>query len=91
MALDDNISALATAIGTKVKTKQDILVSGTDIKTINGVSILGAGNISISGGGGSGVQNVFIQEAEPTIDIGTSALWIQKSLDGSITFNLIEN
>ena len=34
---------------------------------------------------------VFIQEAEPTIDVGTSALWIQKSLDGSITFNLIEN
>ena len=43
------------------------------------------------GAGGSGVQNVFIQEAEPTIDVGTSALWIQKSLDGSITFNLIEN
>ena len=43
------------------------------------------------GGGGSGVQNVFIQEAEPTIGTGTSALWIQKSADGSITFNLIEN
>lgn len=91
MALDDNISALATAIGAEIKTKQDELVSGTNIKTVNGASILGAGNISISGGGGSGVQNVFIQEAEPTIDTGTSALWIQKSLDGSITFNLIEN
>ena len=45
----------------------------------------------ISGGGGSGTQNVFIQEAEPTISAGNSALWIQKSLDGSITFNLIEN
>ena len=44
-----------------------------------------------SSGGGSGVQNVFIQEAEPTIGTGTSALWIQKSADGSITFNLIEN
>jgi hypothetical protein len=41
--------------------------------------------------GGGGTQNVFIQEAEPTIDVGTSALWIQKSLDGSITFNLVEN
>lgn len=91
MALDDNIGALATAIGAEIKTKQDELVSGTNIKTINGASILGAGNISISGGGGSGTQNVFIQEAEPTIDIGTSALWIQKSLDGSITFNLVEN
>lgn len=44
-----------------------------------------------NGGGGTGTQNVFIQEAEPTIEVGTSALWIQKSLDGSITFNLVEN
>jgi len=33
--------------------KQDALVSGTNIKTINGTSILGSGNIEISGGGGS--------------------------------------
>lgn len=70
MALDDNISALATAIGTKIKEVEASI-----------------GN----GGGGAGTKNVFIQEAEPTIDVGTSALWIQKSLDGSITFNLIEN
>ena len=70
MALDDNISALATAIGTKIKEVEASI-----------------GN----GGGGTGVQNVFIQEAEPTIGTGTSALWIQKSADGSITFNLIEN
>lgn len=30
--------------------KQDKLVSGTNIKTINGQSILGSGNITISGG-----------------------------------------
>ena len=33
--------------------KQDKLVSGTNIKTINGNSILGSGNLTISGGGGS--------------------------------------
>lgn len=33
--------------------KQDTLVSGTNIKTINGESILGSGNITISSGGGS--------------------------------------
>lgn len=33
--------------------KQDALVSGTNIKTINGTSILGSGNIEITGGGGS--------------------------------------
>ena len=32
--------------------KQDTLVSGTNIKTINGESILGSGNIEIQGGGG---------------------------------------
>ena len=31
---------------------QDVLVSGTNIKTINNQSILGSGNISIGGGGG---------------------------------------
>lgn len=35
--------------------KQDALVSGTNIKTINNKSLLGAGNISISGEGGTGV------------------------------------
>ena len=32
--------------------KQDKLVSGTNIKTINGNSVLGSGNINIQGGGG---------------------------------------
>lgn len=32
--------------------KQDVLVSGTNIKTINNTSILGSGNISIEGSGG---------------------------------------
>lgn len=37
-----------------VEGKQDILKSGTNIKTINGQSILGYGNLEIEGGGGSG-------------------------------------
>ena len=35
-------------------TKQDTLVSGQNIKTINNQSIVGPGNITISGGGGGG-------------------------------------
>lgn len=38
--------------------KQDILVSGTNIKTINGQSILGAGNISVQGGDTNAVKYV---------------------------------
>jgi len=39
--------------------KQDALVSGTNIKTVNGESLLGSGNIEIQGGGGSGEENVI--------------------------------
>ena len=41
--------------------KQDTLVSGTNIKTINGTSILGTGDITISGGSGSGSSGSDIQ------------------------------
>jgi hypothetical protein len=34
-----------------VDNKQDTLVSGTNIKTINNQSLLGSGNIDIQGGG----------------------------------------
>ena len=69
MALDDNISALATAIGTEIKGVR------ADMALISG---------------GSGTQNVFIQDAEPTVGVGSSALWIQTSVDGSVMFNLVE-
>lgn len=36
-----------------VSNKQDTLVSGTNIKTINNTSLLGSGNIDIQGGGGT--------------------------------------
>jgi len=39
------------AITAATSTKQDTLVSGTNIKTINNESILGSGNIDIQGGG----------------------------------------
>lgn len=35
----------------RLSAKQDALVSGTNIKTVNGESLLGDGNITISGGG----------------------------------------
>ena len=37
----------------------------------------------ISGGGGSGTQNVFIQETEPTVTV--DSLWIQKLPNGNFT------
>ena len=43
-----------------LESKQDVLVSGTNLKTINNISLLGSGNIDIQGGGGGGYA--------PTID-----------------------
>ena len=42
-------------VGTSLAGKQTALVSGENIKTVNGASILGSGNIEIQGGGGSSV------------------------------------
>ena len=49
-----------------VTTKQDVLVSATNIKTINGESVLGSGNIVISSGGSG--SSTFTGTA--AIDIG---------------------
>lgn len=43
-----------TAISNATSGKQDTLVSGTNIKTINNQSLLGSGNIEIQGGSGGG-------------------------------------
>lgn len=59
-AIQDNEYVISTALNDlnlrvntntqNINTKQDILVSGTDIKTINNESLLGSGNITISAG-----------------------------------------
>ena len=46
---------------TNIANKQDALVSGTNIKTINNTSILGSGNIDIRGGGGEGGKYYLYQ------------------------------
>ena len=63
MALDDNISALATAIGAEIK----------DVRA----------DMALISGGGSGTQNVFIQETEPAVVV--DSLWVQKLPNGNFT------
>ena len=61
---------------TALASKQASLVSGTNIKTINNESLLGSGNISISGGGGSGgscVTDFYIDSNTDEWVIETSA------------------
>ena len=51
--LSDSSVASEKLTKNTIDTKQDILISGTSIKTVNNESLLGAGNITIQGGGGS--------------------------------------
>ncbi len=53
-AVQMRLTAGSVATSDALATKQDALVSGTSIKTINGTSLLGGGDIVISGGGGVG-------------------------------------
>lgn len=51
--------------------KQDALVSGTNIKTINNQSLLGSGNITISGGGGSSAWGSITGTLNDQTDLAT--------------------
>ena len=53
-----------TQIDNAVSGKQDTLVSGTNIKTINNQSLLGSGNIQIQGGSGGSSNIIELSQAE---------------------------
>lgn len=59
--------ATESYVNTAVAAKQDTLVSGTNIKTINNQSLLGSGNIVIQSGGG-GVTDYDELENRPQIN-----------------------
>lgn len=54
-----------TDLQTALNSKQNTLVSGSTIKTINGISLLGSGDITISGGSG-GNASVSIGTSPPS-------------------------
>ena len=62
----DNMVDAINEVNTLAKNKQDTLTSGTNIKTINNQSILGSGNINITGGVTKCRINVNTLVAEPT-------------------------
>lgn len=55
-------------LGAALNAKQDDLVSGTNIKTINGESVLGSGDLVIAGGGGGAVDSVNGQTGVVVLD-----------------------
>lgn len=92
-SLESDITNLQTTVGNQDKSiianaqaiqgKQDKLVSGTNIKTINNQSILGSGNISIEGGGTITVDDALSDTSENPVQnkvITTRITSIESSL-----------
>ena len=67
-----------TTARTTANSKQDALVSGTNIKTINNTSILGSGNIDISGGGGTSSAMKRTGASSGTLTLGNGSANIKK-------------
>lgn len=73
---DDQEDVTASAFNDLKSTKQDTLVSGTNIKTVNGNSLLGSGNIVISGGGGGGgdINSITMNGSAVPVNAGVADL-----------------
>lgn len=67
---ESELSAKSYATTTQLTTKQDTLVSGTNIKTVNNNSLLGSGNITISSSGNL-IAEVTTAEYEAMQQAGT--------------------
>ena len=92
------VNSVAIANTTQVAAKQDTLVSGTNIKTINGTSVLGSGNIAVvanpSGVSGaiqfsngsafaSDAANLFWDDTNNRLGVGTNAPASQLEIKGN--------
>lgn len=87
---------VSTAQQTALDAKQDTLVSGTNIKTLNGASLLGSGNVTLSASpGGSDTQvqfndgGAFGGSANFTYNKTTNALTIASSISLSGWYGLV--
>jgi len=93
------LDGVTSAIQTQINSKQATLVSGTNIKTINGATVLGAGDITIAGNPPSGVSgaiqfsdgsafasdatNFFWNNTTKRLGVGTNAPSAQVHIKGS--------
>ena len=92
-----NITSTPTTLaGYGITDAQSALVSGTNIKTVNGESLLGSGNITISGGsGGAAFTNIgvgaddstirSIGEGESFLILGGTGITTASDAEGNIT------
>lgn len=89
--ISTNVQAALVEVDGKITNKQDILVSGTNIKTIGGETVLGAGNIdliSIDGTSLIGNSDIKFKSVNGETIIGTGNIVIDAGIqidDGSTT------
>lgn len=62
------------AVAGALSSKQDKLVSGQNIKTINGQSVLGSGDIPVGGGGSAGVSSIDGKTGDITLGDGLTII-----------------
>lgn len=67
---DGTNASQALTLQTVINSKQNQLVSGVDVKTINGQSIVGGGNLVISGGSYTAGQAIDITNDAISVDYG---------------------
>lgn len=84
--IEENEEVVASALNDLNTNKQDTLVSGTNIKTINNQSLLGEGNITISGGGSGGENNVI-----ESISVNSVAQTVDANKNVNLQFKTINN
>ena len=89
---DINDARIASTDITQWNGKQDTLVSGENIKTVNGESLLGGGDLTITGRPGSdgvGISSV-VQTTESTESGGTNVITVTNT-DGSTSSFKVRN
>ena len=103
-SLESDITNLQTTVGNQDKSiianaqaiqgKQDKLVSGTNIKTINNQSLLGSGNISIEGGSSITVDSELSTTSENPVQnkvITTKVNSLETSLESKASQTDLDN
>lgn len=83
---NDEYNIKDTTARAGLATKQDTLVSGTNIKTINNESLLGSGNITIQGGGDS-LPDQTGHSGDILTTNGTAASWMDVSEASSVSID----
>ena len=86
------LSNMSYATTTQLADKQDVLVSGTNIKTINNESLLGGGNITIAGGGSTvtGVTQAQYDAMEQAGTLDPTVLYVITDATGADLSDYVE-